>query len=113
MNDEEGYLFDLWGYLVVENVLNNEEIVELKALLDQQTYPEPNNADIYSRRFGSFLEWESGAFRKLLNHPRITPYLKELIGDKFRLDHAYGILMRKGNPLKSDRLCARTQCYKG
>ena len=34
MNDEEGYLFDLWGYLVVENVLNNEEIVELKALLD-------------------------------------------------------------------------------
>ena len=68
MNDEEGYLFDLWGYLVVENVLNNEEIVELKALLDQQTYPEPNNADIYSQRFGSFLEWENGAFRKSLNH---------------------------------------------
>ena len=34
MNDEERYLFDLWGYLGVENVLNNEEIVELKALLD-------------------------------------------------------------------------------
>jgi ectoine hydroxylase-related dioxygenase (phytanoyl-CoA dioxygenase family) len=97
MNDEERYLFDLWGYLNVENVLSEDELRELNALLDGQDFREPNNDDIYSQRFGGFLDWENDAFRRLLNHPRIMPYLKELIGDKFRLDHAYGILMEKGN----------------
>jgi hypothetical protein len=98
MNEEERYLFDLWGYVNIENVLGEEELAELNALINQQSYPQPKDDEIYSQRFGGFLEWENDAFRKLLKHPRIMPSLKELIGDKFRLDHAYGILMRQGNP---------------
>ena len=97
MNEEERYLFDLWGYLVVEDVLSEAEIAELNDLIGQQNHTKPNNEDIGSQRFGGFLDMENDAFRNLLNHPRIMPYLKEIIGDKFRLDHAYGILMRKGN----------------
>ncbi|MCH8290179.1 phytanoyl-CoA dioxygenase family protein [Candidatus Poribacteria bacterium] len=98
MNEEERYLFDLWGYVTVENVLSEDELTALNALIDQQNYPEPTDDKIYSQRFGGFMDWESDAYRKLLNHPRIMPYLKGMIGSKFRLDHAYGILMRKGNP---------------
>jgi hypothetical protein len=58
--------------------------------------PEPNE-DIHSQGVGGFLAWEGNDFRKLLHHPRMMSYLKEIVGNKFRLDHAYGILMRKGN----------------
>lgn len=97
MNEEERYLFDLWGYVVLENLLCEEEIAKLNNLINQLKQPEPHNEDIYSQRFGGFLQLESDAFRNLINHRRVMPYMKELIGDKFRLDHTYGILMNKGN----------------
>ncbi len=97
MNDEERYLFDLWGYLVVKDVLGEAEITELNNLIGERSQSELHKEDIDSQRFGGFLELENDAFRNLLNHPRVMPYLKELIGDKFRLDHAYGIVMDKGN----------------
>jgi len=80
MNEEERYLFDLWGYVTVENVLSEDELTELNALIDQRNYPEPTRDKIYSQRFGGFMDWESDAYRKLLNHPRIMPYLKGMIG---------------------------------
>ena len=36
MNDDERYLFDLMGYLVVENVLNAGELADLNALIDRR-----------------------------------------------------------------------------
>ena len=36
MNESESYLFDLQGFLVVENVLSDEEIFALKELVDKQ-----------------------------------------------------------------------------
>ena len=98
MNAEEKYLFDLWGYVNVENVLSAEELEELNTLIDEQAYDAPKNDSIHSQRFGGFLNWENGAFRRLLNHPRIMPFLGEIVGPKFRLDHVYGILMQDGNP---------------
>lgn len=96
MGPEEKYLFDLWGYVNIEGVLGDEELAELNALIDAQDYPDPVDDDVYSQRFGGFLNWENDAFRKLLNHPRIMPFLAEIVGPKFRLDHVYGILMIEG-----------------
>ena len=98
MKPEEKYLFDLWGYINIENVLGTDELAELNTLIDAQDYPAPVDDDVYSQRFGGFLSWENAAFRKLLNHPRIMPFLAEIVGPKFRLDHVYGILMINGNP---------------
>jgi ectoine hydroxylase-related dioxygenase (phytanoyl-CoA dioxygenase family) len=36
-------------------------------------------------------------FRRLLAHPRILPYLKTLVGPKFRYDHGHALLMRPGS----------------
>ena len=96
MNEEERYLFDLWGYVVIENVLSTDQLAILNHLIEQRNFPTPTE-DIQSQRFGGFFDWEKDAFRHLLNHERITPLLREIIGSKFRLDHAYGILMTKGN----------------
>ena len=62
MNEEERYLFDLWGYLVVEDVLSKAVLAELTHLIRHQYDAEPNNEDIYSQRFGGFLQLESDAF---------------------------------------------------
>src|SRR5277367_1093351 len=94
MNDEERYLFDLQGYLVVEGALSEAEVTTLNRLIDDQGLLAPNEA-IDSQRFGGFLNWGQ-PFRDLLDHPRLLPYLIELLGPAPRLDHAYGIAMRSG-----------------
>ena len=94
MDEVERYLFDVRGYLVVENVLSAGEVDELNALIDSQGLPGPD-LDTMGARFGGFLEWDE-AFCTLLDHERIMPYLKTILGDGFRLDHYYGIYMRAG-----------------
>jgi ectoine hydroxylase-related dioxygenase (phytanoyl-CoA dioxygenase family) len=96
MTDEERYLFDLRGYLVVSNVLGPAEVTALNALIDAQGLSEPD-VSVESQRFGGFLTWDQ-CFRDLIDHPRILPYLKEMLGSALRLDHAYGIKMRAGSP---------------
>lgn len=93
------YLFDLQGYLVVEDVLSPEEVATLNALFDQQGLPPPGKV----QRFGSapkgpgFLQWGK-PFCELLDHPRIMPILRYRLGDCFRLDRLYGMYMRDGMP---------------
>ncbi len=91
------YLFDLQGYLVVENVLNQKELETLNTLIDQQKLPPPKEQS----RFGSapngsgFLQWGK-PFCDLLDHPTVMAILQFRLGDCFRLDRIYGIQMEKG-----------------
>ncbi|MDE0180653.1 MAG: phytanoyl-CoA dioxygenase family protein [Caldilineaceae bacterium] len=91
------YLFDVQGYLVVENALSRAEVAQLNRLLDGQQLPEPG----HSQRFGSapdgsgFLAWGQ-PFVNLLDHPRIMPILRFRLGDCFRLDRIYGMCMSQG-----------------
>lgn len=99
------YLFDLQGYLVVENVLNQKELDALNAHIDEQHLPPPKETS----RFGSapkgsgFLNWGQ-PFCDLLDHPIIMAILRFRLGDCFRLDRLYGINMEKG--MKGGRLHA-------
>ncbi|MFW6174465.1 MAG: phytanoyl-CoA dioxygenase family protein [Chloroflexota bacterium] len=96
----EKYLFDLRGYLLVENALSGEEVDTLNRLIDRQGL-EPGVATGEARFGGGtegdagFLDWGK-PFCDLLDHERIMPLLRFILGDGFRLDHYYGIFMRKG-----------------
>ena len=115
------YLFDLQGYLVIENALGADEVSALNGLIDAQGLPPP----AVSPRFGSaptlasslvkpedspesklkgerdkpvgagFLEWGK-PFCDLLDHEAIMPVLRMCLGDAFRLDRLYGMYMRQG-----------------
>ncbi|MCY3906188.1 MAG: phytanoyl-CoA dioxygenase family protein [Anaerolineaceae bacterium] len=116
------YLFDLQGYLVIEDALGADEVAALNRLIDGQNLPPPDK----SPRFGSaptlgsslirsesivpdsmapaarsapvgsgFLNWGQ-PFCDLLDHPAILPVLRQRLGDAFRLDRLYGMTMRKG-----------------
>ena len=101
--DKQRYLFDLQGYLVVEDVLTADEVATLNGLIDEQGLAEPGDTTD-EQRFGGggagdggagFLEW-GRPFANLLDHPDIMPIVAMVLGEGFRIDHFYGIYMREG-----------------
>ena len=113
MNEYEKFLFDLNGYLVVEDALTPEEVRACNEAIDRN----PDRVQIRPPELslsggssalkgqhgrgdmGGMLTWPrpwSQPFRDLLAHPKIVPYLTELLRDGFRLDHVYGISMVAG-----------------
>ena len=107
MDALQRYLFDINGYLILEDVLNAGEVAELNRLVDQQHLPDPGLTTAGARfgasgslfdddnRSAGFLDW-GGPFRDLLDHPAIMKPLIFFLGDGFRIDHYYGIYMREG-----------------
>ena len=93
MTPEEKFLFDLQGYLVIKDVLSPDEVAELNAIADEK-FPRPEGAT--GQRNSRVTQW-GAPFQALIDHPRIVPYLIELIDSKFRLDHDYCIFMHEGD----------------
>ena len=97
MNDPETlqYLFDVQGYLVLENVLGADELAVLNQALDAHL-PPPKPPRFGAAPGGSgFLDWGQ-AFIDLLDHDRVMPVLRIRLGDCFRLDRLYGMCMDQG-----------------
>ena len=105
MTEEERYLFDLQGYLVIEDVLGPEELDELNGLLDAyDIWNQPRGEDL------SFDFWQNDEhqisagplhmwakpFRSLIAHRSTVPYLTEILGPRFRYDHGHAMVMRAG-----------------
>lgn len=92
MTPEQRFIFDVQGFLVVEQAIDAPQIARMVADMEREGIREPQNNPSKSR-FGGFLEWGED-WRALIDHPRIVPILNELLGPRFRLDHAYGMAMR-------------------
>ena len=103
LTDAERYLFDLQGYLLIEDVLQPGELADLNRALDEyDLWNEPpghggffdfwRNGDrqILARPLHRF----AGPFRNLLGHTRIVPYLANLLGKQSR----YGLMRKGGGP---------------
>ena len=114
MNDDEKYLFDLNGYLVINDVLTGEEINQANTILDRrldQGRIRPREQSLSGEspalegehgrgELSGLVNWDepdSLLFRDLLAHPRLVPYLNEMLGPGFRMDHQMFLLwMDKG-----------------
>ena len=86
MNEQEKYLFDLNGYLVVQDALLPAHLAELNRLLGERLAAQTGDRSFSGG--GDLLTWGQ-PFIELIDNPRITPYLELLLGDDFRLDHDY------------------------
>ena len=93
------------GYLVIEDVLSQDQVREINALIDgRPTFK--SNGHLGSDRDGSglagadpgatrhtmsgMLAWDkplAEPFRELLWHPKLVPVLQTILGDGFRLDN--------------------------
>jgi hypothetical protein len=83
MTDEEKFIVDLQGYLVIKDVLTPDEIAEMNEIIDRGNLNGPPSL------------WGE-PFKRLIDHPKILPYLIELLGPFVRLDHDYAIFMNGG-----------------
>jgi hypothetical protein len=92
LSDQDRFLFDLQGFLVLRGVLPPEQILRMQSELDNRHIAAETN-DPFRSRFTGFLDWGDD-WRGLIDHPRILPVLLAIIGEKFRLDHLYGMSMR-------------------
>jgi len=107
MTDTEKYLFDLNGFLIVRGVLSPAEVAQANASIDarQAEFKTRDDRDLRNTKdgtplagdgvtprkdLGGFMGWPSpdgDVFRKMLAHPKLVPYLNELCGSGYRLDH--------------------------
>jgi ectoine hydroxylase-related dioxygenase (phytanoyl-CoA dioxygenase family) len=117
MNDEEKYLFDLNGYIVIRGVFSTEEVASANAAIDNHSElvqervseVERNTEEgtllagdgVTGRRdLGGVLEWgdDSQTFRNVLAHPKLIPYFTTLLGKGYRMDHLpFCIIQDKGS----------------
>ena len=95
LSDEEKFRFDLEGYLIIPGVLSLAECTQLSELSDAVWPRQPH--DEAFRRTAQVSLWGNN-FRNLMDHPKVLPYLIDLIGPRVRLDHDYAIYMQKGAP---------------
>lgn len=98
MTEEEAYLFDLRGFIVVKNALQPNQIDDLSQRLDAHRSSNfspilgsdrtilSDDKDAWSAP--SLLEL-GGAYLDLIDLPTIAPYLTKLLGEHYRLDHDY------------------------
>jgi hypothetical protein len=94
LKPEEMFVFDLQGYLLLKNVLTAAEVAELNAVADREFPCPPESRG--ERTAPSILQW-GAPYVALLDHPKVLPYLRGILGARFRLDHDYGIFMRQGD----------------
>ena len=80
MTGEEKFQVDLEGYLIIKNVLTADAVAEMNDII--------NNTE----RQGPPSLWGE-PFKRLIDHPKILPYLLDLLGPNVRLDHDYAIFM--------------------
>jgi hypothetical protein len=94
MTPEEKFIFDLDGYIVIQNALSQEEVANLNAIADRE-FGEPYD-DTQFKRMSRISHWDPACVN-LFDHPNVIPYLVDLLGPKFRADHDYCIFMKKGS----------------
>jgi ectoine hydroxylase-related dioxygenase (phytanoyl-CoA dioxygenase family) len=112
MNDDEKYFFDLLGFAVLRDVMTADQVSRCNAAIDEHArllVPHERRFEGESKALTSDVRqhWLSGMlawrrpwcepFRELLVHPRIAPYLRELLGGGYRLNEGPDLVaMDKG-----------------
>jgi hypothetical protein len=97
ITDEELYIFDLQGFLVIEDAIEPNALAAMNEILDRKVAEcDPDQKALtFGRGGGEILTWGQ-PFVDLIDNPRVTPYLEEFVDPWFRLDHEYVHVLRPG-----------------
>ena len=102
MTATQKYLFDLQGFLIVEDVLSDQECELAKRKIRERMEPLEKTPDGYDARGtwhrASGLVNAGEPFTTLIDHPKLVSVLTEIIGPKLRLEGNYSFVRSKGCP---------------
>ena len=114
MTPEEKFMFDLEGYLVVRNVLSKEEVDQCNEVADRIAR---DQFEIYRddglKLARNITLWDP-CIQSLIDHPKIVPYLIELLGPSIHFDQDYCIFLDKGGskgPLHAGTMKSKTELF--
>ena len=97
MTDEERFLFDLNGYLLIKNAVPADQVIEMNAYIDAQQdadmawRPQRGNAHVENP-----IKWGQ-QFLDLMTLPSTYEVIDEICGPSVRLDHDYAIFLEPGH----------------
>ncbi len=106
--------FDIYGYVLLENVLTPDEIDRMKAAL----YRIKDNGDLDGTRvylnwrgehhahMGNLVEYDP-ALLEYAAHPKLVPLVEEVVGGKIRLEETEAIINRRSADADLDELNKR------
>lgn len=94
MRDEDRYLFDLQGFLVLPEALTPHAVRLLNDHLDALWAAEVE-PDATTHRFLPLLG-RGRAFADLIDNEPVGDLLGDLLGEQYRLDHEYADVIRRG-----------------
>jgi len=113
MSEHDKFLFDTNGFVIVRNVYSAEEVARFHAAVDAHagavherrghlrltaaTSPLAGDGTTGRKDLAGFLGWappHREPFRTVLAHPRLVPYLHDLVGPGYRLDHNPLLIMQ-------------------
>jgi phytanoyl-CoA dioxygenase PhyH len=93
---------DVYGYVLLENVLSPDEVARIKAALYRmKADPRLEEQRVYAHRhgdhhtlFGHLVEYDP-ALLEYAVHPRLVPLVEELVGGAVRLEESEAIINRR------------------
>ena len=113
MPESDKFLFDTNGFVIVRDVFSPEDLSRFHAAVDAHAHliherkgqlrltanKTPLSGDGVTGRkdLAGFLGWDAPhrePFREVLAHPKLVPYLHELVGPGYRLDHNPLLIMQ-------------------
>jgi hypothetical protein len=100
MTEDEKYIFDLNGYIIVRGVLTPEEVEEANRVIDNHAHEMIERSDGMGpgrKDLGQVLEWgeESAVFKSILAHPRLVPLFHGILDKGYRMDHLPMVLAQE------------------
>lgn len=102
MTERQKYLFDLQGFVVVEDVLTSEECDRAVEKIKARMQPMPRTPDNYESNgtwhFAGGLLAAGRPFIQLIDHPKTIEVLQGIISLSLRLEGAYSFVRYKGCP---------------
>ena len=105
MDDRQKYLFDVRGYLELDDVLTRDQcrrlVDEMKRLIDVPDDEKPegvSSKDEPTQASLGDLTSAGAEFCALIDIPRVIDVLKAIIHHELRLEISYGYIRRKGFP---------------
>ena len=113
VSDVDKFLFDTNGFVIVKNVFSKTDLKEFHDAIDAHAHliherkgqlrltaaktPLSGDGKTGRKDLAGFLGWDTphaDPFRSVLAHPKLVPYLHELVGPGYRLDHNPLLIMQ-------------------
>jgi hypothetical protein len=106
--------FDIYGFVLLENVLTPDEITRMKdALYRMKADPELKAKRVYSHGrgdhhllLGNLVEYDP-ALLDYAAHPKLVPLVEDIVGGQVRLEETEAIINRKAPDADLDKLFER------